>query len=179
MFKETKSVINNETIKKELMYRTKASVPAIVVCCIVMIPMAIIGIYSISSLIGEISNGGMGNVSTEYIIFALVDLMLTVVLTMVIINTIGNYNAIRRCEFSVVEDTLTDAREETVHHGRRMSIEKAFYFSQHGRYVVTSLDGSTFEYSYIDDVFYIVIYTRSRSPYPALIYNKRIYEYKN
>ena len=53
----------------------------------------------------------------------------------------------------------------------------AFYFLNMGRYAVSPVDRSAFEYSDVDDKFYVIVYD-GKNKRPQLAYNMKVYQWK-
>jgi hypothetical protein len=59
-----------------------------------------------------------------------------------------------------------------------LALEKAMYFEHYGRYVVSEVDGSAFDYSNEGDKFYLVICGSKKNGAVLRIYNARVYEWR-
>ena len=98
--------------------------------------------------------------------------------------------AIKNNKFTVVTEELTGMqRDESISFIKnllqlpflRLGLFKrgcdALYFTGYDPYFLTPSDRSVFEYSNINDVFYIVVYN-SKKQFPVIAYNSNVYEMK-
>ena len=175
--KQTKSIITKETIKKDLLFRMKSAIPIIIVSCVLCVILLLFGIAMLDDLVYEINNFGWSFSSAEGIIVIAVIILLFPLSQYWAYTNIKVLKEAKRYNFKVVEDRLSRAEEEVIVTSRHSRIEKVFYFYEHGRYVVSVCDGSAFEYSSPEDEFYL-IFANDTSSTPLLIYNKKVYEYK-
>ncbi len=166
MAKETKTQLTRADIKKDLLGEMRAGVISMVALILVFLLIGLI-------LTFIAFRPGVGRVICGVVFIALI--------VYLIVAYTESYVMIARNRFTVVEDELLRYAEETVRRNRTWTVEKVFYFAEHGRYVVGEIDGSAFDYSNEGDRFYLVLYDcknlkkKRRTP-PIRIYNTRIYE---
>ena len=168
MTKETKSVLTREGIKKDLLGELRTGILSL--CALLMIFFVIGLILTFIAF-----RPGVGRVLCGLSFVALI-VWLAVIYA-------RSYVLIARDRFAVVEDTFLYAAEETVHQGRRLKLERVLYFERYGRYVLSPVDGSVFDYSNEGDRFYLVVYEEKtqkshKNQPPIRVYNARIYEYR-
>ena len=155
--KQTKAIINKETIKKELLAEQKATAPIFLVLGILCMISALL-MWSENGIIAAILMIGIG--------------------AGIIIYDCYMVGRIIKCHFDVIEDHLVRmAEDEPVRSRGRTRYYDVFYFSRTGRYIVTGADKSAWNYSSEDDKFYVVV-MRGRNIIPMKVYNSKVYEYR-
>lgn len=155
--KQTKAIINKETIKKELLAEQKATAPIILV----------LGILCMLSALLMWSGGSV-----------IMTVVMAVIGAGIIICDCYMIGRIIKCRFDVIEDHLVRmAEDEPIRRGKRISYCDVFYFSRTGRYIVTGADKSAWHYSSEDDKFYVVV-MRGKNITPMKVYNSKVYEYR-
>ncbi|MBQ8408944.1 MAG: hypothetical protein IJY39_08780 [Clostridia bacterium] len=166
--KETKSVLTREGIKKDILGELRAMMASIVAFVGVMVLFwLIITFIACRGIVGRLISTG---------VFALL-------VGVIMASYVRTYLSAARGKICVVEDELLYTAEETVHRGRHLVLERVMYFAEHGRYVVSEVDGSAFDYSNQGDKFYLVIYDfkkskKNKSASPIRVYNTRLYEWR-
>ena len=179
MFEDEKNYITDADIKKHLAFESKAGLiylAALVPMLLVFIAMFIgFGSSAIKDLrygidIEIISKLTLAFASLVFILFCVFHLY----------ACISKLKKAKSNSFSVVKDKLVRIEERTEYSyrfGRSHAQElKIFHFRDHGEYRVTAKDGSAFDYSSEEDIFYLVLYYGSSTP--ALAYNAKVYDYR-
>ena len=161
--KETKSILTREGIKKDLLWEMRVMIISIVAFCgIMVLTWAIITFIACRGLVGRL-------ISTAVFLGLIV---------MIVAGFAERYYLVASNRFSVIEDQFTHATEETVHRGRHLALEKVMYFEHYGRYVVSEVDGSAFDYSNEGDKFYLVVCGGKKNGALLRVYNARVYEWR-
>ena len=163
MARETKSRLTRADIKKDLLGEMRAGVISMVALILVFLLVGLILTFiACRPGVGRVICGGL---------FAALIGYLTVAYT-------KSYVMIARDRFVVVEDELLRYAEETVRRHRTWAVERVFYFAEQGRYVVSEIDGSAFDYSNEGDKFYLVICGSKKNGAVLRVYNARVYEWR-
>ena len=162
--KETTSILTREGIKKDLLSEMRATIFSIVAFCgFMFLFWLIITFIACRGLVGRL-------ISTAIFLG---------LITLIVVSFAKLYYRVASDRFSVVEDEFLYAREETVHRRKHLKIEKVMYFANYGRYVVSEVDGSAFDYSNEGDKFYLVVSDDKKECAPMRIYNTRLYQLKD
>jgi hypothetical protein len=162
--KETKSLLTREGIKKDLLGEMRASIISIVAFCGCMAFFwLIITFIAYRGLVGRL-------ISTA-VFFGLS--------AVVVAGFLKGYLVVARDRFTIVEDEFLYATEETVRRGKHYVLERVMYFEHYGRYVVSEVDGSAFDYSNTGDRFYLVVSDSKKKCSPMRIYNMRLYQLRD
>ena len=160
MREQTKSIITRQDIHDRLNRRFKASLPGMIVLLIFMLLM------------------NLFLLADNWICYkfaVLCDVMAVAIVVSVIIE-IKQGRRVGGDYFDIVEDELTDMREELVYTGRHHRLIYVMYFRNYGSYRLnTAWDGSVWSYSSLGDRFYLVV---SKNGSIRLVYSKKIYEFK-
>lgn len=165
MREEKKTPIGIESCQRELLSEKKATLPLVVILSALLILVAIVFL--------TVDTGNrLGNVLC--LLFAV---FFCVVSLCTLIPFLSELVRIRRGDLVLTEDVLERIAVETV---RRYTLrgvtyheQKAFYFAEHGRYVVGKVDGNAFDYSDAGDGFYLLLFRGDIKP--RRIYSKKIY----
>ena len=172
MNKQTKEILTNEKLKKELSFHMKAALPTAVALCFLSAICLLIFYFAILDMDNE---GVLGIVVA--VLYGFVVVVLVGASFYHLYYLIKSRSDINNGKFTVVTDILSrKVKDETRRAGRRSRVEDVFYFYKYGRYVVTVSDGSSFDYSSEGDTFYLVFFGKSKTPF--LAYNSKVYEYK-
>lgn len=160
MREQTKSIITRQDIHDRLNRRFKASLPGMIV---VLIFMLLMNLFLLADN------------WICYTFAVLCDVMAVAIVVSVIIE-IKQGRRVGGDYFDIVEDELTDMREELVYTGRHHRLIYVMYFRNYGSYRLnTAWDGSVWSYSSLGDRFYLVV---SKNGSIRLVYSKKIYEVK-
>ena len=160
MREQTKSIITRRDIHDRLNRRFKASLPGLIVLCVVL-PLTNLFFFS------------------RYWVFYILPILCDVLVLAIVVAVIDGIRRLHRTEsndFMIVEDELTDMREELEYTGRHHRLIYVMYFRNYGSYRLnTAWDGSVWSYSSLGDRFYLVV---SKNGSIRLVYSKKIYEVK-
>ena len=162
--KETKSILTREGIKKDMLGEMRAGILSLVAGCGVFVFLwLIITFIACRTLVGRLIStvGFWGFIALVVVVF------------------LKGYLAVARDRFTIVEDEFLYATEETVRRGKHYVLERVMYFDHYGRYVVSEVDGSAFDYSNAGDRFYLVVRDSKKECKPMRIYNMRLYQLKD
>jgi len=177
MFEDEKNYITDADIKKHLEFENKASMIYLLVLFPVLIVSVLLFVLFTYNAIENIPYGFDLELLGS-IVIALFFLAFILFCVCYLITCIKKINKTKKLEFSVVKDKLVRI-EERIEYSRVNSstrIIRLFHFRDHGEYRVTQKDGSAFDYSSEDDIFYLVLYCGSKSP--SLAYNAKVYDYR-
>jgi len=188
----TKETITKQSVAEELIFHAKVSMPfaiiSLVLGIVVLVPISAV-------LINYVINGfKTGDFKSVRVVFAGVViaiaaiLLFTVVGSLYIVIDLSKKSSMAKSgRFRIEKDELLrKVKDETVSKRTRRSFlkwqrtvitEDVFYFAKYGRYVLGTKNGSAFEYSSEGDEFYVVVYD-AKKPRPELIFNSKIYDYK-
>ena len=170
MSKETKSVITQADCHNTLLKQAKAMLP-------LQVALMICDALSILLLCAA-----TGSFSYAWVITLPMIAFLAVAGIVSVLHCVNTFRTAEIGHFEVVLDELVDMREETVRRYRRGHVtyrtEIVFYFRDHGRYILSGKDGNAYDYSSVGDGFYVVIGRHSKKRTPILVFNARIYEYR-
>ena len=161
--KETKSILTREGIKKDLLGEMRATIISIVAFCgFMLLFWLIITFIACRELVGRL-------ISTAIFLG---------LIALIVVEFAKRYYLVAGGRFSIVEDEFLHAEEETVHRGKHLKIERVLYFANYGRYVVSEVDGSAFDYSNEGDKFYLVVCGDKKNGALLRVYNARVYEWR-
>ncbi|MBO5415427.1 MAG: hypothetical protein J6A83_02205 [Clostridia bacterium] len=181
MIRQEKEIITQEKIKKTLKSMHRAAIP--------MALTSLFGSVGLTTLwTWLLLFTSTGKPVVLVVIWSLMTVMLfllSIYFLICFIKVIVTAKSTYMKALLVVEDSLV-YREETHRHYTynfngifgifdRRKLVKALYFQEHGTYFISGIDGSTYEYSSIDDKFYLVLTGRGKI---ALVYNQKVYEYR-
>lgn len=159
MREQTKSIITRRDIHERLNNRFRASLPGLIV---VLIFMLLMNLFLLAD---------------NWICYTLA-ILCDVMAVAIVVAVIDGIRRLRRTgsdDFWIVEDELTDMREELEYTGRHHRLKYMLYFREYGKYEVVAWDGSVWEYSTIGDRFYLVVGKKGSIWF---VYSKKIYEVK-
>ena len=175
MFKDDKNYITDADIKKQLEFENKANTLYLIIIFPMFLLCLALFIGFGSSAIRNIPNGIDGEFFGK-LMLSLLGLAFVVFSVWRLIITARSIIKTKNSSFTVVKDKLVRIEERTVTRGQHTYILKIFHFRDYGEYQVTAKDGSAFNYSSEDDIFYLVFF--EGSAHPALAYNSKIYDYR-
>jgi len=185
----TREVITKESVRQELMKSARGGVP-------IAAMMVVTAIVADAILIAAGCAAFPSKAQFEGEMFPFMELALAIMSFLIaalaavfsmymLISVVADSKYIREGRFTIVEDELVNmVREEPYRsfYSRRTQYQDVFYFWKTGRYVVTGIDGSSFEYSSVGDTFYVVVmephHRSKKQNRPRRAYNSKIYEYK-
>jgi uncharacterized membrane protein YqjE len=160
MREQTKSIITRRDIHERLNNRFRASLPGLIV---VLIFMLLMNLFLLAD-------------NWICYTFAILCDMMAVAIVVAVIDGIRRLHRTESNDFMIVEDELTDMREELEYTGRHHRLIYVRYFRNYGSYRLnTAWDGSVWSYSSLGDRFYLVV---SKNGSIRLVYSKKIYEVK-
>ena len=192
--KSTREIITKETIRRELLRESRHIYPLLIVglpldalCCAILIAAGFGTMPSrklISEMVAESDPLLALPILLSFFSFLMAAALILIPLVL-LTRFILRDSLIRGGKFSIVEDELVNmVRQEPYRsfYSRRTQYQDVFYFWKAGRYVVTGIDGSSFEYSSEGDTFYVVIidsrHKRKNPNPPQRVYNAKIYQYE-
>ncbi len=179
MFEDEKNYITDADIRKQLEFENKAGLLYLIVLFPMVVVFTCLLIGFGSSAIKDI-NRGFDLESVAKLLIALASIFFIGFCVFHLYNSINNIKKTKNGSFVVVKDKLVRMEERTEYSHSRGHIHtqeiKIFHFRDHGEYRVTAKDGSAFDYSSEEDIFYLVIFDGSISP--TLVYNSKIYDYR-
>ncbi len=179
MFKQEKEIITQEKIKKTLKSMHRAAIPMMTVFFFGGVILMVLAAFILS----ELRDAAVYQVVIWGAILIL-DSLMTVFALVLLLRAIMISSASSK-DLTVVEDLLLHMEEKNTRwlYGHRGAFGifdsrhtvQLFHFQEHGTYFISGIDGSAYEYSSIDDKFYLVLTGRGKI---ALVYNQKVYEYK-
>lgn len=179
MFKEEKEIVTPEKIKKTLTAMHRAAVPMMIVFSVGGAILTALAAWILSDLNEHMISyiilwGAVLAACVLMTVWALILLVRAIVISL----TAGG-------SFSVSEDVLIHMEEKRARHlygGRGIfgifasrSLVQVLHFQKYGTYLISGVDRSTYDYSSVDDRFYVVLTGKGKI---ALVYNQKVYEYK-
>ncbi len=170
----TREIITKEAIQRDLLRESKHVYPLLIVglpldalCCTILIAAGF-GVMPSRKLVSEMvaESDPLFVFPILLAVFAFLTAAALIVIPIVwLTRMIFQDSLIRSGKFSIVEDELVNmVRREPYRsfYSRRTQYQDVFYFWKSGRYVVSGLDGSAFDYSAEGDTFYVVILDHSK-----------------
>ena len=174
MSKQTKQIISESKLKEDLKFRLKCD--AMEMGLTFLLYFWYFGILTMAPL--------------KTFVIVLIILLPSSYFVYFLYTVISRAVAIKNNKFTVVTEELTGMqRDEELSFAKnllQLPLLKAglfkrccdaLYFTGYDPYFLTPSDRSVFEYSNINDVFYIVVYN-SKKQFPVIAYNSNVYEIK-
>lgn len=192
----TREVITKESIRAELMKSANGGVPLAAMTVVaailfggIFVALGFASLPSKAQLAGD--TFPFLNLSLA-IMFFLMSILGMGFAVYMLVSVVAESKYLREGCFTVEEDELVNMIRETQSlridyssHGigsRQTQYRDVFYFQKSGRYVLSRIDGSAFEYSSIGDTFYVVLMDPRRKIgkqiRPKRVYNSKIYRYE-
>ena len=178
--------LNKEFVKCQMLNDMKGNVGRDVAFSIILFVYIVGGIFCGS--FAWSNTGDIGGIFAKILIYGILVLLTIISPLILALFLVQNLRALlkkrqklQNMAFDIVEDTLVNIIiEDPVIRstGSKTYIpeKRVFYFAKAGRYVTSPKDGSAFDYASEGDKFYLVIF--HGGSYPVMVYNQKVYTYR-